>query len=133
MVVRWSLTVGYNGRRQNVRKDVMFFLLPPATKLGQGYIFTGVCDSVHRGGCLLPGICSQGGAWSRGVSAPEGCLVWGVSVPRGSGPGRCLVETPLLGRLLLWRYASYWDAFLLSVVLTYRVTFVNMNNRIDRK
>ena len=25
-------------------------LLPPATKLGQGYIFTGVCDSVHRGG-----------------------------------------------------------------------------------
>ena len=23
--------------------------LPPATKLGQGYIFTGVCDSVHRG------------------------------------------------------------------------------------
>ena len=27
-------------------------LLPPATKLGQGYVFTGVCDSVHRGGCL---------------------------------------------------------------------------------
>ena len=26
------------------------FLLPPATKLGQGYLFTGVCDSVHRGG-----------------------------------------------------------------------------------
>ena len=25
-------------------------LLPPATKLGQGYIFTGVCDSVHREG-----------------------------------------------------------------------------------
>ena len=24
--------------------------LPPATKLGQGNIFTGVCDSVHRGG-----------------------------------------------------------------------------------
>ena len=24
--------------------------LPPATKLGQGYIFTGMCDSVHRGG-----------------------------------------------------------------------------------
>ena len=24
-------------------------LLPPATKFGQGYIFTGVCDSVHRG------------------------------------------------------------------------------------
>ena len=25
-------------------------LLPPATKLGQGYVFTGVCDSVNRGG-----------------------------------------------------------------------------------
>ena len=25
-------------------------LLPPATKLGQGYVFTGVRDSVHRGG-----------------------------------------------------------------------------------
>ena len=24
--------------------------LPPATKLGQSYVFTGVCDSVHRGG-----------------------------------------------------------------------------------
>ena len=31
-------------------------LLPPATKLGQGYVFTRVCDSVHRGGlpqCML--------------------------------------------------------------------------------
>ena len=25
------------------------FSLPPATKLGQGYVFTGVCDSVNRG------------------------------------------------------------------------------------
>ena len=24
-------------------------LLPPATKLGQGYVFTGVCHSVNRG------------------------------------------------------------------------------------
>ena len=26
--------------------------LPPATKLGQCYVFTGVCDSVNGGGCL---------------------------------------------------------------------------------
>ena len=26
--------------------------LPAATKLGQGNVFTGVCDSVHGGGCL---------------------------------------------------------------------------------
>ena len=24
-------------------------LLPPVTKVGQGYVFTGMCDSVHRG------------------------------------------------------------------------------------
>ena len=61
-------------------------LLPPATKSGQGYIFTGVCDSVHRGGCLLlegllRGVCSQGvpalGVCSWGVSAPRGCLLPG--------------------------------------------------------
>ena len=36
--------------------SVGIILLPPATKLGQGYVFTGVCDSVHRGGlpqCML--------------------------------------------------------------------------------
>ena len=27
----------------------LVLLLPPATKLGQGYVFTCVCDSVHRG------------------------------------------------------------------------------------
>ena len=30
-------------------------LLPPATKLRQGYVFTRVCDSVHGGGGLCPG------------------------------------------------------------------------------
>ena len=29
---------------------IVIAYLPPATKLGQGYIFTGLCDSVHRGG-----------------------------------------------------------------------------------
>ena len=38
-----------------------FLFLPPVVKLGQGYVFTRVCDSVHRGGCLLP----------------RGCLLWG--------------------------------------------------------
>ena len=52
------------------------FLLPPATKLGQGNIFTGVCDSVNR--C---GVCSGGGCVSApGGSAPRGvCLLLGVS------------------------------------------------------
>ena len=33
------------------------FYLPPATKLGQGYVFTGVCDSVHKGGCVCLSAC----------------------------------------------------------------------------
>ena len=31
----------------------IFHLLPPATKLGHFYIFTRVCDSIHRGRGLL--------------------------------------------------------------------------------
>ena len=40
--------------RINVRKPIYNYynLLPAATKLGQGNVFTGVCDSVHRRGCL---------------------------------------------------------------------------------
>ena len=37
--------------------------LPPATKLGQGYIFTGVSDSVHGG---RGGVRGQGGVRGRG-------------------------------------------------------------------
>ena len=57
--------------------DNYSFLLP-ATKLGQVNIFTGVCDSVNRGGCLLggrvttPGGVYSGGSAPRGVSAPPG-------------------------------------------------------------
>ena len=29
---------------------MQMFLLPPATMLGQGYVFTGICHSVNRGG-----------------------------------------------------------------------------------
>ena len=43
--------------------------LPSATKFGQGYIFTGVCDSVHRG---RGSASSGGGASSRGVMLPLG-------------------------------------------------------------
>ena len=65
------------------------FLLPAATKLGQGYIFTGVCHSVNGG-----------------VSGPGGCLVL----------GGCLVETPPRDGHCCGRYASYWNAFLFLVL-----------------
>ena len=40
------------GERQS--QDNTNLLLPPATKLGQGYVFTGICDSVNRGGVPHP-------------------------------------------------------------------------------
>ena len=75
-----------NGLCTNV--DFLDFpFLPPATKLGQGYIFTGVWDSVDGGG-------GGGGVWSGGgvcgpggVSALGGCGPLGVPAPGGvSGP-----------------------------------------------
>ena len=47
--------------------------LPPATKLGQGYVFTRVCDSGV--GCLVPG-----GAWGLGGLLPGGVCVWRPSL-----------------------------------------------------
>ena len=47
-------------------------LLPPATKLGQGYIFTGVCYSVNRGVDCSQGVPGCGGVSGPGVSAPGG-------------------------------------------------------------
>ena len=65
--------------------------------LGQDNMFTGVCLSTGgdawSGGCLV-----QGGAWSQG-----GCLLQGR--PDGDPSGR----------LLLRRYASYWNAFLFQI------------------
>ena len=42
----------------------LFGFLPPATKLGQGYVFTGVCDSVNRGVVCLSA-CWDTLLWSR--------------------------------------------------------------------
>ena len=47
-------------------------LLPPATKLGQGYTFTGARDSVHRDG---GDGCSRGGLL-RGEGLLQGFAWW---------------------------------------------------------
>ena len=72
-----------------VNMQVMFrkqnALLPPATKLGQGYIFTGVCDSVHRGVCAIPA-CIAGGVPAC-LAAGLGGGEWYPSMPcRFPGP-----------------------------------------------
>ena len=51
----------------------------------EGYVFTRVCDSVHRGGALLPGGAFSRGCLLRGVGGVA--CSWGCLLPRGS-PGR---------------------------------------------
>ena len=63
LTLRLSLSVGRPLENRQFDMD----LLPPATKL-QGYIFTGVCDSVHRGSASSRG---EGGASSRGVPSGD--------------------------------------------------------------
>ena len=45
-------------------------LLPPATKLGQGYVFTGVCHSVNRGGEVPDQVHPPGQGTPPGLGAP---------------------------------------------------------------
>ena len=82
-----------------------FRLLPPATKLGQGYTFTGVCHSVNRGvassrgvhgpgGCVHAprGVCMvRGGAWYRGEAWSRGGA-WSQGGWRPPPPGRLLLR-----------------------------------------
>ena len=72
------------------------FLLPAATKLGQGNVFTGICDSVNRGGglpqCML-------GYHPPGTTTPPGA----DTPPREADSGI---------RSTSGRYSSHWNAFL---------------------
>ena len=74
------------------------YSLPPANEVCEGYVFTGVCHSVHRGGVRG---CSGGGrAWLL------------------RGGGTCMVaQKGVYGffdeiQSMNGRYASYWNAFL---------------------
>ena len=113
-------------------------LLPPATKLGQGYIFTGVCDSVHGGVPAPGGVCSWGclvwgGACFQGVPAPGGTCSWGMGLIRGvpgpegvPGPGGAWSwgvpgGDPPPGRLLLWAVR-----ILLECILDYYLQLSNI-------
>ena len=76
----------------------------PAMQLGQGYIFTGVCDSVHGGGVVhgcggrvwlqevrgcRKGMCGCGGhMWLQGVCMVVGGVwLWGACVVVGGVQG----------------------------------------------
>ena len=105
--------------------------LPPANVVCEGYIFTGVCDSVKRGGAWLlrgggrawllrgggGGVrgCSQGGhAWLLGPGGHAWFLPGGACVVFPWG-GACIGYDEI--RSMSGRYASYWNAFLLTLEL----------------
>ena len=102
-------------------EQLLDLLLPAATKLGQGNVFTGVCDSVQRGG--VPGLVPGGGVylvWSGGVPGrhpPDQVHPPGTRYPprtRYTPPGTRY--TPLI-RTTRGRYASHWNAFLCDLCI----------------
>ena len=70
-------------------------------KLGQGYVFTCVCDSVHGGMGVSVSVLGVGGG--------SQSLSWGVSVR-----GVSVMETPCM--VMSRQYASYWNAFLFKLI-----------------
>ena len=129
-------------------------LLPPATKLGQGYVFTGVCDSVHRGGYLTryfpPNQVPPGTSYTHPpragtpprdqvhpptpwdqVHPPQdqvlppgqvhppgpGTPPWSRYTPPGPGTPPDQVHPPPGDTVYAGRYASYWNAFLFSILI----------------
>ena len=108
-------------------------LLPPATKLGQGYIFTGVCDSVHGSGgqgglpqCMLgyhpprqgrpppPGKVDpppgKETPWARQTPPQQGRPPWQGGSPWRGRPSLRSASWEI--RSTSGRYASYWNAIL---------------------
>ena len=96
-------------------------LLPPATKLGQGYVFPRVCDSVHGGLCLSA---CRDSRHLREQTPPS----WDQTPPseqtpppsRHTPPNACWEIRPTSRR-----YASYWNAILLLVSFTFTPSLYN--------
>ena len=104
----------------------------PQRSCGQGYVFTRVCDSVHRGG-----VSRQGEPPGQGEPPPDQADPPGRENPprpgrtppgreNPPGPGRPPPPPPLEADSRIWstsgRYASYWNAFLLRKQFTHRHT-----------
>ena len=81
-------------------------------------MFTPVCHSVHREGCLV-----LGGSGPRGVPGPGGTWAGGVPGPRGV-PGGDPPDGYCCGQ-----YASYWNAFLLVNISQKVMNNLNFGSR----
>ena len=88
----------------------MCVLLPPATKLGQSYVFTCVCDSVHRVWCCLKA------CWDTTTPGPQeqrppprGPGTPGSSHPQGQSPPLPGAVTPQDQAPLPWEQCMLGD------------------------
>ena len=72
------------------------FLLPPANEVCEGYAFTPVCHSVHRGGGSRPRPRGEVGGLARGVQVQTRGIGGGGGCP-GPPPGGCPGPGPGLG------------------------------------
>ena len=111
--------------RFRLMKRDLFAYLPAATKLGQGYVFTGVCDSVHWGGS------ASVHAWiphpPPRTDPPEQTPPR-ADPPQSRHPPR---EADAIIRLMSGRYASYWNAFLFMLRKRNKKKFINRCNRVS--
>ena len=74
----------------------------PQTKLREGYVFTGVCDFVHRGRAWLLGVCVVAG----GVCGCGGCMVAGGACMVAGGWRTCMVMG--VGGRCAWLEGHAW-------------------------
>ena len=78
--------------------------LPAANEVCEGYVFTRICHSVHRGWR----------AWQGGGVRGGGGHAWqGGCVARGHAPPHQILQDTVIRSMSGW-YASYWNAFLLK-------------------
>ena len=99
---------------------VMFLHLSVNHSVHRGHAWQGVCVV---GACLAGGMCGEGHAWQGVCAAGWACMAGGHA-----WQGTCMACTPPARyyeiRSMSGRYASYWNAFLLSrkFILAYSVT-----------
>ena len=105
----WNMV---NEREVRILLECILVCYQPQRSCGQGYVFTRVCDSVHRGGL-------------RAERTPPGR----ENPPeQGDPPGQGEPPTPWAGRppgirSVSGRNASYWNAFLFNFHLEYIAYF----------
>ena len=110
VIASWSLTQEVVG--SNPCSEMTNIFYRPQRSWGQGYIFTGVCDSVHGGAACVAGV---GGSWRGACMAGRGVCVAGRACMIRTPPGRYYGYGI---RSMSGRYAPYWNAFLLSLNLS---------------